>query len=186
MKNIFRNITLLIFGASLLLFTSCDELSQLPINVPVSIEFTSSGTNTSLTETNYFCLSDYEEWRDNQDDIQSVTFLTASYWTLDGSSPNLRGDLVFTLLNASGTAIFTFDFGTITAANYEDTAFELQLTAAQIQALDDYLSDLAVNDKCFQSVLTITNITGDTNIQGQYVLNGKVEIVLEAEVDTGV
>jgi len=186
MKNIFNNITLIIFATSLFLVMSCDELGQLPINVPVSIEFTTSGTNTSLTETNSFCLSDYEEWQENQDDIQSVTFLTASYWTLAGSSPNLSGDLIFTLLSSSGSTIFSYNFGTVTAADYEDTPFQLQLSAAQIQALDDYLSDLAVNDKCFQSVLTITNITGDTNAQGQFVLNGKVEIVLEAEVDTGV
>jgi hypothetical protein len=182
MKNIFKKIGLVFIGISLFFLNSCDELSQLTLNIPLPIEFYTSGTNTSLSETEYFCLSSYEEWRDNQDDVESAKFLTASYWTLD-ATPNLRGDLSFSLYNDFGGLLFTVSMGNVRAADYINTPYELQLNESQIQVLDNYLMDLAAQDKCFQSVLSISNITGDTNIQGQFELSGKVEIVLETEVN---
>lgn len=181
MKNILKKLSFILVISSFMLFTSCDELSELTLNVPLPIEFSTSGSNTSLSENEYFCLSQYEEWRDNQDDIESAKFLTASYWTLDGTTPNLRGDVSFSLYSG-GVLLFTYNFGTITAADYETDPYELMLTESQIQAFDNVLSNLFDNDACFTGTLTVNNVTGDTDISGNRVLNGKVELVLETEV----
>lgn len=182
MKNLFQKTIFTLLTMSVFIFTSCDELSQLALNIPLPIEFSARGSNTTISETEQFCLSDYQEWRDNMENVESVKFLKASYWTLDGSTPNLKGNVSFTLLNEVGNTIFIVDLGNITAADYLSNPFELQLTEDQVAALDDYLSVLAFNDRCFTSILTVTNVTGDTNMSGERVLNGKVEIVLETDV----
>lgn len=182
MKNMLKKFSFIVIAISFFFVTSCDELSELTLNVPLPIEFHTSGSNTSLSESEYFCLSQYEDWRENQEDIESAKFLTASYWTLD-ATPNLTGNVSFSLYNEFGGLLFTVNLGRITVADYIDNPFELELTESQIQILDDYLSDLAAQNKCFQSTLSVTGITGDTNIQGNYELSGKVEIVLETEVN---
>ncbi len=166
--------------------SSCDDLSQLTLNVPLVIEFISEGPNTTSSDEEFFCLSSYEEWRDNQEDIESAKYLAASYWTLEGedfsqTTPNLRGNVSFSLFE-SGIHLFTVSFGNITAADYLENPYVLELNESDVQALDDILLNLAGNDACFTSTLNVTNITGDTNASGDYVLNGKVEIVLETEV----
>ncbi len=178
-----NKIVLLFLTSSLLFFSGCDELSQLTLNVPLVINFGTSGPNTSTEDTEYFCLSDYTDWEENQDDIESAKFLTASYWTLD-ATPNLEGNVTVYLYDSNGSVIFTYNLGTITAADYIDEPFELTLTQAQIDVFDGVLSNLSGNNGCFTSKLTVTNITGTTNSSGNYVLNGKVEIVLETEVNT--
>jgi len=183
MKKNIKKIIFTFLATSLIMLTSCDELSQLLLNIPLPIEFSASGTNTSISETEFFCLTQYSEWRDNQDDIESANFLAASYWTLDGSSPNLRGNVSFSLFDGFGGLLFTVNLGNITAADYLENPYELSLNADQIQAFDAVLSNLADNDACFTATLSVTDITGDTNASGEYVLNGKVEIVLETDVN---
>lgn len=177
-----RSITILL--ASFLFFSGCDELNNLTLNVPLVIEFSSVGSNTSTSDTDFFCLSDYSEWRDNQDDIESANYLAASYWTLPGSTPNLKGNVSVSLFNENGGLIFTYSLGNITASEYLENPFELELNQSQIEALNSVLNGMADNEACFSSSLNVTNITGDKNAQGNFVLNGKVEIVIETEVQT--
>jgi hypothetical protein len=179
------NLIFLFIFTGLITFTSCDELSQLTLNVPLPIEFSAVGSNTTVTESEFFCLSSYKEWRDNQEDIESAKYLAASYWTLEGSSPNLEGDVSFTL-SSGGSEIFTYPLGRIKADDYIDSAYVFDLNENQINALNDILTFLTDmnNDICFTGVLNVENITGQTNASGNYVLNGKVEIVLETEVNT--
>ena len=184
MKLFFKKFLVLLFFAALVSFNGCDELSELDLNIPLVIEFSPSGTNTTVSETEFFCLSQFEEWRDNQDDIENAQYVAASYWTLAGSSPNLAGNVSFELYDGFGNLIFVYNLGNIVAADYLSTPYELSLTADQVEALNSILGDVAGSDGCFTGVLTVTNITGQTNANGEYLLNGKVEIVVEATVKT--
>lgn len=177
MKNILKKITLLLVLVSFFTFSGCDELSELTVNVPLAIEFSTSGNSDSPSNPDYFCLSQYEEWRDNQEDVESVKFLTASYWTISASE-NLTADLQFTLAQNDGTPIFSITMNNVVAADYLENAYELTLTEVEIEALDSYLEFLADNDQCFNSNWSVTNISGNS----PYQLTGKVEIVLEADV----
>lgn len=182
MKKMIRIVIMLSLFSTLFLFNSCDELAQLALNIPLPIEFSAQGSNTTITETEYFCLSSYQEWRDNQEDIESAKYLAASYWTMEGTTANLQGNVSFSLYDEFGGLIFTYNLGQIIAANYATDPLVIELDETQITALDTYLSDLATQDKCFTGVLTVTNVTGDTNTSGDRILNGKVEIVLETDV----
>jgi hypothetical protein len=184
MNKISKMLLSLLF-ASLIFVNGCDDLNNLTLNVPLAIEFSSVGSNTTTSDTEYFCLSDYSEWRDNQNDIESAKYLKAAYWTLaPGTTSNLRGNVSVSLYNNNGGVIFTYPLGNILASDYIDNPFELELNQTQIAALDAVLNGMSGNQACFSSSLNVTNITGDKNAQGDFVLNGKVEIVLETEVKT--
>lgn len=184
MKIFLKKVSLLFLLSSFLMLSGCDQLNNLTLNVPLVIYFSSSGPNTSPEPAEAdFCLSDYTEWEENQDDIESANYLAASYWTLPGCTPNLKGDVSVSLFN-NGGLIFMYSLGNITASDYLENPFELELNQSQIEALNSVLNGMADNEACFSSSLNITNITGDKNAAGNFVLNGKVEIVIETEVKT--
>ncbi len=179
MKNILKKITMLSVLLSFFAFSGCDELSDLTVNIPLEIAFDVRGNSDSPNNSKNFRLSQYEAWREHQEDVESAKFLKASYWTIS-ASPNLTADLQFSLSTGSGEPLFTFLMNNIVADDYKDKAYELKLTDGQIEALDNYLSDLSESDKSFKGNLSVTNIKGSMPFQ----LIGKVEIVLETEVKT--
>jgi hypothetical protein len=179
MKNIYKKLTFLFIIVSFFAFSGCDELSELTVNVPLEIVFNTSGNSDSPSNPEYFCLSQYDAWQENQDDVNSVKFLKASYWTVSASS-NLTADLQFTLSRDDGTTIFTVTMNNVVAADYLENAYELELSGSEIEALNSYLALMTSGDECFNSNLSVTNIDGTLPFQ----LEGKVEIVLETEVST--
>lgn len=183
MKKILIKVSISLLFLSFLFSSGCDELSKLDINMPVVINFSPSGTNTTVSEDEYFCLSQYETWREYQGDIESARYVAASYWTLEGSSPNLNGNITFTLYDGDGEFIFAYSLGNFSADTYLGAPFEMTLTLDQVDALNAVLSTMS-DDGCFRGNLTVTDITGQ-QIDGKYLLNGKVEIVLELSVDAG-
>ncbi|MBK8945460.1 MAG: hypothetical protein IPM32_09360 [Ignavibacteriae bacterium] len=181
MKNIFNKILILAFIVGISFSVGCDELNNLPINVPIVVNFSTSGNNTTISESENFCLSDYEKWRENQDKVQSATFVSAAYWT-ESASAGLQGDVSVQLSDQFGNTIFSVTLNNYKAADNIDKPFTLELTETQIQAMNEYLESLSENenDQCFNSSLTISDITGTVT---PYQLTGRVEIVIEADVE---
>ena len=179
--NKITKILLSLLFASLIFVNGCDELNNLAVNVPLIVHFSTSGSDTQLTESESFCLSDYEDWRDNQEDVNSATFVSAAYWT-EFASSGLRGDVTVTLADQFGNVLFTYTISDYAAANNIDVPFTLELNENQIDAINTYLSVIGSqqNDLCFQSSLTVSNITGTIT---PYQLNGRVELVVEADVE---
>lgn len=191
MKNIFRILVLSILGVSSLFVASCDELSSLDVNVPVGKEFHVQGTDNSITEQETFCLSQFEKWSENVEDIEDVKWVTASYWTLKDTlgnvtSPNLKGNLKYTLKDNNGFTLFEKNLGNISAADYIGNAYEIELTDTQIEIINTYLALFQDQDLCFTGSVTLDNITGDKNSNGKYELFCKVELVLETTVKTDI
>ncbi|MFZ1291990.1 MAG: hypothetical protein WAR79_17970 [Melioribacteraceae bacterium] len=181
MKNIYSKFLLLTFLVGITFSGGCDELNNLPVNVPIVVNFSTSGNNTTISESENFCLSDYEKWRDNQDKVQSATYVSAAYWT-ESASAGLQGDINVKLTDQFGNTLFSVTLNNYKAADNIDKPFTLELTETQIQALDDYLNLLSENgnDQCFNSSLTISDISGTST---PYQLTGRVEIVIEAAVE---
>ncbi len=179
--NKITKILLSLLIASLVFVNGCDELNKLKVNVPLIVNFSTSGTNTVLTESENFCLSDYEEWRDNQEDVNSATFVSAAYWT-EVASPGLQGDVTAVLADQFGDVLFTYTINNYAAASNIDTPYTLELNEKQIDAINTYLSVIGdqQNDLCFQASLTLSNITGTAT---PFQLRGRVEIVIEADVE---
>jgi hypothetical protein len=180
MNKLTRIIFSLIF-ASLLFFNGCDELNKLKVNVPLIVNFSTSGTNTQLTESESFCLSDYEDWRENQEDVNSATFVSAAYWT-ESASLGLQGDVTVVLANQFGDELITYTISNYAPASNINIPVTLELNEKQIDAINNYLSLIGdqQNDLCFQASLTLSNITGTAT---PFQLRGRVEIVIEADVE---
>jgi len=181
MKIFFNKLALLSIFVGFTFLNSCDELNNLPLNIPIRVNFSTSGSDSQLIENQSFWLSNVQEWRDNQENINSANFVSAAYWT-QSASPGLQGDINVALADENGNLLFSINIPNYKAADNLDTPYTLELSQNQIQALDDYLSTIGNdgNDHSFIASLTISNITGSST---PYSLTGRVEIVLEADVE---
>lgn len=181
MKKIIKALIPILFLPLILSFSGCDELNKLPLNIPVEFKFNTSGNNSTIVDNVSFCLSNTQEYADNQNKINSVKFLTAAYQTTSISSPDLNGDIEITLKKQNGDLLFTTVISNVKPAAFINNPIVLQLTQAQIQLLNSYFALLTNNkDFCFDATLSLINITGSV---APYQLSGYVEMVLEAEVE---
>lgn len=159
----------------------CDELNNLPLNIPIVVNFSTSGNNTTISESQSFCLSDYDKWQENQEKLKSATFVSAAYWT-ESTSAGLQGDINVNLSDQFGNTLFSVTLNNFKASDNIDKPFTLELSEAQIQALNTYLGSISENgnDQCFNASITISDISGTST---PYQLVGRVEIVIEADVE---
>ncbi|MCB9259567.1 MAG: hypothetical protein H6612_09455 [Ignavibacteriales bacterium] len=180
MKVILNRFFLLTLFASFSFFNGCDELTNLPINVPMVFPISTSGTNTTLTESASACLSQFDDWQQYQEDIQSATFVSAAYWT-ESASSGLTGNVNVTVSDNLGNVLFSVSIPNYAASSNIDQPYTLELTENEIIAFNDYLSQVGDSgDRCFNASLTISNITGNST---PYSLTGRVEVVVEADVE---
>ena len=160
---------------------SCDEINSIELNVPVTKEITATGSNTSITESDSFCLDETSDtYKSYQDKIKSLTFLEASYRTIAISDASLKGDINVTVSDINGNVLFSLSIPSVNLANYmkPNSPFTIQLTQNQVQAINLYLSNL--NNQCFKAVLTINNISGGS---APYSVTGAVDILLKANTE---
>jgi hypothetical protein len=175
--NSFIAFVLLIFLVS---FNGCDELQSLPLNVPIPFEFIAQGSSSSSQETETVCISSVQELLDNQDKIKDVKFINAAYWTV-AATPGLRGNITFALQTQSGIPIFSINLPNVSVEDYIGAPLVLSLSETEIQLFETYLGNFINNNDCFTASLSITNIT--TNQGTSHSLEGRVELVIEAEVE---
>ena len=181
MKVFFNKFILLIIFGSVIFSTGCDELNNLPLNIPVAFPFSTSGSSTALSDSATIRLSDVQEWRDNQDDIESVKYLSAAYYT-ESVSAGLKGDILVEVYNPlTNTVMLSETIKNVDPTKYINNAYVLGFSEAQIKLFDAYLSTLTSNnnDLSIKGRYKISSITGTTT---PFQLTGRVEIVLETTV----
>lgn len=169
-KYLFPLLITLIF----LQINGCDELNSIPLNIPVTITFENK-TGSSLTfDSGNYCLdSESETYKEYQDKINSLTFLQAAYRTTSNSNSSFRGNIVVTIKNGFGQELASFQLDNINPDDYLTSPLILQLSQAQIQAINNYLK----TSTCLQVVVDITSTGGETT------MSGAVDIVLEADTE---
>jgi hypothetical protein len=184
MKKISKIIASLLFITSLMLFSGCDNLSDIPLNIPIGVEFSLSGNETSLEGTTSFCLNQYKEWTDNKDALKSVSFISTSYWTKAVTPSDLSGTINIALKGAAGEPIFNVTMKDVALNTFINKPYKIVLTKAEIDAFNGYLDGIKEGPDCtnpsFTAEINISNITGSTS---PYNITGKIEIVLEAVVE---
>jgi hypothetical protein len=180
-----RLLILLIFGS--LFLQSCDILENFFLNLPLKQPITSTGNGPTISETENICLSDYQAYEDNIEDIQSVSYLSALYRTLDTPqlTPALSGSNInVALRDGNGNLLFTKNLPTANADDYIDTPYELELTAGEIALLNGYLElykdPNLWNTVCFMATITVDNVSGSSG--PPFTLTGQVELLLELEL----
>ncbi len=182
MKKTLKIILAITMFSFLSLFNGCEDLADIPLNIPIEVEFSLNGSESSAYESVSFCLNQYSEWEDNQDKINSVKFISAGYWTVSFSPSALMGTINASLKDNNGITLFSFTLPDVSPGDYIDNPYKIELTQAEIDYFNDYLNNLQEDPSCsnptFTAEISVTNITGGT----PYTINGKVEMVLEATV----
>lgn len=184
MKKTLKTILLITTLASLSLFNGCEDLADIPLNIPFPIEFTITGSETSDSESTSFCLNQYEEWNDNKDKIKSVKFLSAAYWTLDYAPENLTATINASVQDINGITLFSFTLTDVSPGDASINPYKIELSSDEIDAFNAYLNNLQEDPTCmtpsFTAQYTVSNVSWSGT--GEYTINGKVEIVLETVV----
>ena len=171
-------LTLLI---SFTLFTSCDVVDALkdyPVNIPLSVTFSASGSSTSIVESKEFCINNDSTYQAYSDKVKKVTFVEVAFRTLSFSPADLRGTIVVTLNDAAGNLLFSETIENASPGDYVNTPYVISLDAAEIQAIDAYLeSALSKNQTlCFTAGLNVSITSGSQTNS----LEGAIDIVFEA------
>lgn len=178
--KVISNIVLSFFVLIILISgTSCSQFENLFLNLPIKKKIVASGSGPTVFESELFCLSDYDAYNDNMDDIKAIKYVSAAYVTLS-ASPGLQGSsLTASLFKSAGiTPIFSIALPNPVAATYINNPYKLELSQAQIAAFNASLANYK-NEDCFVAELRITNVSGTGN--PPYTLTGQIEIVVELE-----
>ncbi len=180
MKKYFIKTFAALFFVAMLSFNGCilDAFNTLTQNIPITQEFSVvNSSKSSYSQTDTVDLSSSTTYQNYSDKIQNINYATAEFRTKSILPQNLSANVSITLKDSSGNLLFTYPLGTITPADYKNTPYQLSLTAAQIQLINNYLSTLS--NKKFQATLSITNIS-----PVPYSLDAVVDIVFKMKTKT--
>jgi len=177
MKKYILHFFLFLFAAAVsFTFLSCDEFNSFPINVPVTFEFTATGSDSDY-DSGIYCLSESEVYQDYQDKAESISYMKAQYRTISVSDNSLAGTINIQVLNNSGSTIISFTGTNFQPSNYISNPLTITLSQNEIQAFNTYLNSLPEDQKCFRVLITVTGISGTQT------LNGAVDVVFEVETN---
>ena len=176
MNKIIRTFVI-VFAVSLsFISTSCDEFDSIPLNIPVSFDFTATGNNP-VYDSGTYCLDDSSStYSKYADDIETLTYVEAAYRTKSSSSSTLSVTLNVRVINTNTqAAIIDFTLPNFKPSDYISAPLVLAFNQTQIQALNTYLADK--NNRCFRAVITHGGMPA-----GQTVV-GAVDIVFKADIN---
>lgn len=179
MKFILKSILVFLLLFILITSTSCSQFENLFVNLPIKKKITASGNGPTVFETELFCLSDYDAYNDNKDDIKAIKYVSAAYFTVSASAGLQGSSLSASVFRSDGvTPLFSVTLPNPVAANYINNPYKLELTQAQIAAFNASLADYK-NEDCFIAELRISNVSGTG--EPPYSITGQIEIVVELE-----
>lgn len=167
------------FFLSLVAFNGCDPIDDVYLTLALETEFSTVGAGSSISISSDLCLSDFEDYEDNKEELEEIRYVTSAYFTIN-ATPGLQGqNLTLTLYQANGTTqLFRFVVPTFVAANYINNPLEIVLTQQEISNINAYLTDPQV-DKCFIAKLEVSNVTASAT---PYNLNSKLEFLTELKI----
>jgi len=187
MKNLYNLKRLIFLAFVALIFQSCDILENFFLNLPMKQPITSTGNGPTISEAETICLSDYEAYQDNIDDIQSVVYVAALYRTLDTPqlTPGLTGSNInVEVRDGNGNLLFSQNLPTANADDYIETPYMLELSTTEIALINGYLAlfkdPVYWNSVCFTATLTVDDVSGNSG--PPYTLTGQVELLVKLEI----
>ena len=179
MKKLYIPLLLVFIIAAAFMQQGCDILNNLFLNQSLKQSIVATGSTNPITQSEMFCLSDYDAFNDNVDDIQGIKYLSAAYFTEKYSPSDLGAtNITVTLRSTSDNEdIFTVNIPNASASNYINNPYKIELNANDIAKFNQYLAEFKTND-CYYAKLSL-NATGSGT---EYSLTGRIEIVIEMEM----
>jgi len=180
-KYILHNLLFVFAAIAVFTYLSCDKFDTFPLNIPMSVEIISQGSNSPIVESEVFCLNNDQEFQEYRDKMKKVTFIEAA-WRTKAVSANLQGNITLSLRDGNGNLLFTKTLPGADPAAYKapNQPYVLTLSANEIQLINTYLEQVFSQGNqsfCFQATATITATSGST----PYLVDGFVDVVFEAE-----
>lgn len=176
-KNLLKTAASL-FILSFIFINGCDAFDSLPINIPLSVQVVITGNDNSLSETNSFCLDQYESYNDIAEDINTLTFIEGALRIDSVSNVNLQGNIRVELKNSAAQTLFVIVINNVKPSNYMVNPYVFPLTVDQVQLLNQYIQNM--QNKCFISEVQVTGITGGST---PHYIRAYIDMVFEAETE---
>ena len=166
----------------MLTWNGCDQFNTLPLNIPFTMKVAVEGSEQTLSNSTNFCLStDSQTYDDYKDKIKSLHFIEAAFRTLSVSPSDITGNITVSLQDGNGTTLFSYAIPGVNPSDYmkPNSPYILQLTQAQIDFINTYLSNVLNSGACFTATITVDNLTGNP----PYSIKGAIDMVIEAETE---
>lgn len=179
MKKFYKVIFPVIVLIALLFCYSCDPFDDLYLTLSMDLEFNTSGNSSVIFLPASICLSNFDDYKDNRDNIEEINYISAAYLTLSATT-GLQGDnLKLTFYKADNTTVlFQYTQTHFAAGDYIDHPLEIVLTDQEKTNVNNYLKNPQV-DKCFYATLEISNVSSASQ---NYTLNSKMEFLTKLKI----
>ncbi|UCH66181.1 MAG: hypothetical protein JSW63_03350 [Ignavibacterium sp.] len=188
MKKLYKPILIFCISFIFLGFNSCDVLEQLFLNLKVKQEFHATGNGPDIFDTVEDNLINYDAFNDNYDQIQSLKYVSAAYYTTGAIPSNLGGvNISAKIEDCAGNIILEQSLPTGTASDYINDPYEFILTEDEIAVFNNWLAEYKSCTQCitqdlcsyFYAEVRVEQVTPAGS--GPYTLDGVVEIIIEIE-----
>jgi hypothetical protein len=178
MKKI-NTLVLGILFIALLVINSCDPMDDVYLTLALETEFNTIGAGSNISISSDLCLSDFDDYEDNKEDLEEIRYVTSAYFTISATQSLQGQNLTLTLYEANGsTQLFRYILPTFVASTYIGNPLEITLTQQEISNINAYLTD-PQEDKCFVATLEVSNVTASTT---PYNLSSKLEFLTELKI----
>jgi hypothetical protein len=179
MKKFKKLFTAALFGISLLFINGCDPFDDLYVKLAMDVEFSTFGSGQTIFISSSLCLSDFEDYEDNVDELEEIRYVSSAYFTVDATSGLRAQTLTLTLYQEDGsTVLFDYTITNFVADAYKNNPLELTLTQQEIDDINAYLTN-PKDDKCFVATLEAFGVQSDSS---PYQLSSKVDILTELKL----
>ncbi|MCJ7554053.1 MAG: hypothetical protein MUO34_09230 [Ignavibacteriaceae bacterium] len=179
MKNLNKLILTSLTVLTVLAFNGCDPFDDFYLTLAMDTEFNTVGAGSDIFISNGLCLSDFDDYEDNKDNLIEIRYISSAYMTIDATQGLQGQNLTLTFYQADGvTVLFQYVLPVFVAANYMNNPLEITLTSQEIDNINIYLSD-PQKDKCFVATLAISNVLPSNTL---YTLHSKFEFLAELKI----
>lgn len=173
---------ILLFGFILLTsisFNSCDPFDDVFLTLAMETEFSTVGAGSNISISSNLCLSDFDDYEDNKDNLEEIRYISSAYVTINATQGLQGQNLTLTLYQADGnTVLFRYIIPTFVAGSYINNPLEIVLTQQEISNINAYLTN-PKEDKCFVATLEVSNVTAAST---PYDLSSKIDFLTELKI----
>ncbi|HLP18366.1 MAG TPA: hypothetical protein VK470_19050 [Bacteroidota bacterium] len=164
MKTLKLALIIFIIPAAALFMNGCilDAFNELTQNLSIERTFSVNGnTNSAVNQSATFRLADSKVYTDNRDKIKKMRYKAAAFCVSKNTVPSLQGTIILTLKTSTGVPLFTKTLPNFKPSDYLGIAAkDLELTAAEVNAIDLYLANVDLLDTIsFTAGLQFQNVT---------------------------
>jgi hypothetical protein len=179
MKKLYKPLLFITALFTVLLVNGCDPFDDVYLTLAMDAEFSTVGAGSDIFIQTNMCLSDFDDYEDNKDNLEEIRYVTAAYMTINSTQGLQGNNLTLTLYEGNGTTmIFRYVVPTFVASNYINNPLKINLTQQEIDNLNLYLRN-PQEDKCFVATLQVSNVTASAT---PYSMQSKLEFLTELKI----